>query len=104
MRDVIQGVIEAEGEARRIVEAAHQEEERLIGAAQAQAQATLARAREEIRVQAETIIQSDVQQAQVEKKRRLEKAEFEIRGTMQLDAPTRDQIVDAVVQCVYGSD
>lgn len=104
MRDVIQGVIEAEGEARRIVEAAHQEKERLIGAAQSQALATLARARVETRVEAEKIIESNVQQGQAEKKRRLEKAEFEIRATMQLDDLTRDQIVDAVVQCIYGSD
>ncbi len=90
MREVIQGLIEAEGEAKQLVESARQEADRLVAEAQRRAQGLLAQARTEARVQAE-------------KKRCLEKAELETREAAQLDAATRDQIVRAVVDAVCRS-
>ncbi len=104
MREVIQRVIETEGEAKHMVEAARQEAERLLATAQTEAQAILTRARAETRAQAEKLIDSAVQQAQAEKKQLLAKADLEIREALQLDATTREQIVHAVVQCVCAHD
>jgi vacuolar-type H+-ATPase subunit H len=103
MREVIQQLIEAEGEAKRLVESAHREAERLVGKAEAEAQATLTRVRAEVRVQAGQLVQAAVEHACAEKKQRLEEAHLQIQTELQLDPDTRSQLVQAVVEFVCGT-
>lgn len=60
MRDVIQKVIAAEAEGRRIVEAAKTEAERISSDAQKKAQDIVARARQEARAEAERMVEAAV--------------------------------------------
>jgi vacuolar-type H+-ATPase subunit H len=103
MRDVIQGLLETESQAKQMVQSAREEAERLIADAQKRAQGLLAQTRAETRAQAETIVESAVNQAQAEKKQRLEKATEQVGTTVQLDPATKDQIVRAVVDSICGN-
>ncbi len=102
MREVIQGLVEAEGEARRIVQAARAEADRLVSAAEQRALAMAATARREARAQAIQTIEAAVKAAQEEKRKRLEQAAAEVQSQVRMDEAVHDRFVEAVVRCVCG--
>ena len=100
MRDVIHGLIQAESEAKALVQAARDQGEQLVVEAQKRAQGLLTRSRAETRLQAEKIVESAVNEAHAEKKQCLEKAKARLQETGQLTPATVDQIVQAVVEAI----
>ncbi len=102
MRDVIQSVVEAEAEARRIIESARAEADRTLAEAQEQVQRTLSQARDEGRAASEKVIQTAVQQALERKAELLRNAEIGMRESTRIDPALKERIIDAVVQCVRG--
>lgn len=102
MRDVIQSVVEAEAEARRIVQSAREEADRILAKAQEQVKQNLSQARAEGRAASEKIIQTAVQRALEKKAELLRTAEIGIRESTRIDPDLKEQIIDAVVRCVRG--
>ncbi|MHC1763440.1 MAG: hypothetical protein AB9869_03910 [Verrucomicrobiia bacterium] len=102
MRDVIQSVVEAEAEARRMIQSAREEADRILAEAQEQVQRTLPQARAEGRAASEKVIQTAVQRALEQKAELLRNAEIEIRESTRIDPALKERIIDAVVQCVRG--
>ncbi len=102
MREVIQGLIEAEGEARGIVQSARAEADALVSEAEKRAQRLAAQARLTARAEAAQTIQTAVEAAQAEKIKRLETATFEIQSQVRMDEATRNRLADAVVRCLSG--
>jgi vacuolar-type H+-ATPase subunit H len=102
MRELIQELVQTEAEARRMVEAARIEAERLVADAHKQVQALSARVRAESRVEAEKLIDAAVRQAQAEKSQRVLKAEAEIKQSVRLDVAIQEEIAEAVVRCICG--
>ena len=102
MRELIQELVQTEAEARRMVEAARIQAERLVADAQKQVQALSARVRAESRVEAEKLIDAAVRQAQAEKSQRVLKAEAEIKQSVRLDVAIQEEIAEAVVRCICG--
>lgn len=102
MRDVIQSVVEAEAEARRIVQSAREEADRILAAAQEQAKQKLSQARAEGRAASEKVIQTAVQRALERKAELLRNAEVGILESTRIDPDLKEQIIDAVVRCVRG--
>jgi vacuolar-type H+-ATPase subunit H len=102
MHEVIQGLIEAEGEARAIVQRARAEADRLVADAQQRAHDGGVRARQETRAQAAETIETAVEGAGQEKCKRLEQARAEIQCQVQMTEARRDRLADAVVRCVCG--
>ena len=89
MRDVIQGLVAAEAEAKQLIQSARDEAGRVVQEAQKRAQDLAARMRAETRADVEKILQGAVAEAQGIKEQRLLKARSEIAGRMQLDAGQR---------------
>jgi vacuolar-type H+-ATPase subunit H len=102
MRDVIQKVIKAEGEAKRILQEAQAEAERILADAQKQAHDLLFRRRQEVRVEAERIMAAAIQEAEREKKERLGRAATEIETKVCLEEATKQSAVETVVRFVCG--
>ena len=103
MRDVIQKVIAAEAEAKRILGAGRAEGDRILSEARQQAQELAARSRQEARAEAGRILESAVQEAEGEKQKRLSRSIAEIEAQIHLDEATRQHAVDAVVRFVCGA-
>ncbi len=103
MREVIQKVLEAEAEAKRLVEAAKAEADRLVSQAQQESQEFVARAREEARAEAGRLLDAATRQAEQEKRERLDRAAADIETQIQLDEETRQRAVEAALRCVCGS-
>lgn len=102
MREVIQGLIETEREARGLVQSARAEADGLVADAEKRAQDLLARAREEARAEAASAIETAVKAARQEKAKRLQDAAVEVERQVRMDEALRAQLVDAVVRCVLG--
>lgn len=102
MREVIQTVLEAEAEARRMVEAGRGEGACIVSEAQRQAEELLAQAGRQARMEAEGIVAAAVQVAEREKRDRLARAARDIEAEVRLDETTRVRAVEAVVRCVCG--
>ncbi|MDE3068271.1 MAG: hypothetical protein KGJ60_12055 [Verrucomicrobiota bacterium] len=102
MRDVIQKVIEAEAEAKRLVQAARIEAERMESTARKQAQDLVAQARQEARWEAEKILEAATQEAEQERKERLAGATARIETQVRLDDPTLQRAAEAAARCVCG--
>jgi len=102
MRDVIQKVIKAEGEAKRILQEAQAEAERILADAQKQAHDLLFRRRQEVRVEAERIMAAAIQEGEREKKERLGRAAAEIETQVRLEEATKQSAVETVVRFVCG--
>lgn len=100
MRDVVQKIIATESEAKRIVEAAKDEADRIMADAQKKGREMVERARQEALIEANRIIETVVKAAEEEKEHRLADAAAEIEGTIELDPNTRHQIVERVVRWV----
>ncbi len=102
MRDVVQKVIEAEAEAKRLVQAAQAEAERILAEAQNQGQQLITRARQEARTEAERMVEAAVRAAEQEKQKRLAHLAAEIESSLRLDEATRRHAVAAAIRCVCG--
>jgi vacuolar-type H+-ATPase subunit H len=100
MREVIQGLIEAEAEARHIVESARQEADALLSDAEKRAREVAAQARQAARAEAARTIDTAVEAAQQEKRKQLEKAAAEIDHEARIDDATLERLAQAVVRCV----
>jgi vacuolar-type H+-ATPase subunit H len=102
MREVIQKVLEAENEAKRIVERANAERDQILSDAQKQAKELKARIRKETQVQAERLVHMAVQEAEKKKQALLVQLAAEIETQFQLDEATVQRVVPASVRCVCG--
>ena len=102
MRDVIQNMLDAEAEAKRITQAAEEEGERLRGEARAEIQALTDRSREETRNEADRIVATAVAEAERQRKDRIARAADRIEAEVRLDETLRRGAVEAVVRAVIG--
>ena len=103
MRDVIQKVIAAEGEAKLIVKAARKEGDCILTDARTQAQDLVDQARKEARLEAERMLEAAEQEANQEKQERLTRAAAEIQTQIRLEEPIMQRAVGIVVRCVCRS-
>lgn len=103
MRDVIQKVIAAEGEAKLIVKAARKEGDCILTDARTQAQDLMDQARKEARLEAERMLEAAEQEANQEKQERLTRAAAEIQTQIRLEEPIMQRAVGIVVRCVCRS-
>jgi vacuolar-type H+-ATPase subunit H len=103
MREVMQRVIETEGEAKGIVEAAKAEADRISLDAQMKAQEIVEKARYEAVGEGEKIVSAAVESAEREKKERIAKAVEETGSTIKIEGDTREWAVGEVIRCVAGS-
>jgi vacuolar-type H+-ATPase subunit H len=103
MRDVIQKVIAAEGEAKLIVQAAWKESDRILTNARTQTQELMDRARKEARLEAERMLEAAEHEANQEKQERLTQAAAKIQTQIQLEEPIMQRAVGIVVRCVCSS-
>ena len=103
MRDVIQKVIAAEGEAKLIVKAARKEGDCILTDARTQAQDLMDQARKEARLEAERMLEAAEQEANQEKQERLTRAAAEIQTQIRLEEPIMQRAVGIVVRCVCSS-
>jgi vacuolar-type H+-ATPase subunit H len=97
MREIIQSLVAAEAEAQRIVQSGQEEAERLLAEAEKRAQTILSTARSEARLEGERLVRAAVEESQESKRQQLQKARAEIQERVQLDAPTREALIQAVV-------
>jgi vacuolar-type H+-ATPase subunit H len=102
MRDVIQKVIEAEGEAKLILKSTREEAEYVLAAARQRAQGIVEQARRETRTEADQILARAEDDVTRQKQERLEQAGRDIQEQIRLDDATRLNAVSAVLRCVRG--
>lgn len=102
MRDVIQRVIAAEAEAKRIIEAAKTEADRISSDAQKKGQHLVAQARQEARAEAERMLEAAIHGAEREKQERLACIAAEIETQVCLGETIRQRAVAGAVRCVCG--
>lgn len=100
MRDIIQGIIATEGEAKSVVEKARAEADRILSEAQRKGQEILDHARMEAFAEAEKIVETAVASAEEEKQDRLARASSDIERQIQIDEATKKWAVEEVVRCV----
>lgn len=100
MREVIQGLLEAEGEARRIVQSAREAAVELVAEAMKCARESVEQARHAARAEAAQAILTAVQAAQKERQQRLQNAKVEIERQVCMDEATCSRLADAVVRCI----
>lgn len=103
MQDVIHRVMEAEGEARRILQDAQSEADRLLGEARLQAQQRADRVRTEVRQAADRLIDEAEQAAEQQKAEQLTLAAAQIESGIRIDEVLHRSAVDAVVACVAAA-
>lgn len=99
---LLQRVVEAENEAKSIVESARAEAERIQAEAERQARARASPGRQAHRRAREQLLERALAEARGEKERRLAEAARAIEHEVILDDPTRQKLVDAVVRCACG--
>ena len=104
MQNVIQRVMEAEGEAQRILQDARTEAERLVDEARQQVKVKESQSRINVRLMADTLIEKAVQAAENEKAAQLARAVLAMNSGTHLDDPVRRCAVKAVVDCVAGKN
>lgn len=102
MQNVIRGVMEAEKEAQRILQAARAEAERLTGEARQRAKANEEQTRSDVCRTADTLIENSVKAAESEKSAQLARAVLEMESGVRIDDSARRCAVTAVFECVTG--
>ena len=102
MREVIQKVIEAEIQAKRLVETSQAEAEAILSTARRQSQELVARVEKEARLEAERIVEAGALEAEREKNERLGRAAAETETQVRLEGPAQQRAVESVVRCVGG--
>ncbi|MDK2856989.1 MAG: hypothetical protein PWQ29_603 [Verrucomicrobiota bacterium] len=104
MQDVIHQVMEAENEAKQILQEARTEAERLLSEARRQARANDEQARTEVRRTADELIENAVKAAEDKKAAQLARAVQEMESSVLIDDQLRRFAVAAVVDCVAGKN
>jgi len=102
MREVIQKVLEAEDEGRRMIEAARAEAEGVVLEARRQGLELVETARASARTTAERIVNAAVAEAERQKQADLARITAEIGTRGCLTEATQEAAVGAVVRCVCG--
>jgi vacuolar-type H+-ATPase subunit H len=103
MQDVIHRVMEAEGEARKILQDAQGEADRLVGEARSQAKQRADQVRTEVRQAADKLLKEAEQAAEQQKAEQLALAAVQIDSGIRIDDALRRSAVDAVVACVAAA-
>lgn len=103
MRDVVQKMVEAEAEAKRILAQAQAEADRILAEARAKAQEIAGHHREELREQTTQIAEKAIQAAEAERRERLARAATKIEAEVRLDDAVRKEAVNAVIRTVAGN-
>jgi vacuolar-type H+-ATPase subunit H len=96
--------MEAEGEAKRILQSAQTEAGHLVGEARLQANANEEQARAEVRLAVDTLLSDAVQAAETEKAAQLARAAQEVESSLRIEESLRCRAVDAVIACVAGTN
>jgi vacuolar-type H+-ATPase subunit H len=102
MRNIIQQVMEAEAEAKRMVSAAREEAEEALTKARREAQQILEDGRREACAEADRIRDAAQADGEREKRERIEAARAELDTAVGLDPAIRKEALDAVARCVCG--
>lgn len=100
MREAIQKVIEAEREAKHLIEAAKAEAARISAQGQRKAEEILSRIEQQTQAEAQTILDDATREANEEKERRLVQAKGEIESQVQLNEKVRREVVATIIRCV----
>jgi F-type H+-transporting ATPase subunit b len=100
MRDIIQRVMAAEGEAKEISKASREEAGKLLATARQRAQETVEQARAEARAEADRIIAQAEADVLRQRNEQLHAAELGIQEEVQLDEVARRAAVSALLRCV----
>jgi vacuolar-type H+-ATPase subunit H len=100
MRDVIEKIIATESEAKLIVDAARTEADRILSDGQKNGHEVVERARQEVLIEAERIVEAAIETAEREKQHRLADAAVEIEKQIQLEPTIKKWAIEGVVQCV----
>jgi V/A-type H+/Na+-transporting ATPase subunit G/H len=100
MNEIIQKIIATETEAKTITAAARAEAEQILLNARKIGQDMIERAHQEVRIEAERIVNDAVKEAEQEKKKLLARAAGEIEGQIRLDHARKQWAVEGVVRCV----
>lgn len=100
MQDVIQRIIAAESEARRIVESAKSEADRILSDAQKKGHDIIEQARTRALLESDEIVKAAVKKAEQEKQLHLADAVIEIEKQIRLEPRTKQLAVEGVIRCV----
>jgi vacuolar-type H+-ATPase subunit H len=100
MREIIQKIIATESAAKNTVEASRAEADSISSAAQKEGRDVVERARQEVLIEAERILEAAVEAAEREKQRCLADAAIEIESKIQLEPASRKSAIEGVVRCV----
>ena len=103
MRDVIQKMLEAEAEAKRIVAGAEAEAERIRADARRQAHQLTDQARAETRTDTDRIAEEAAGRSDSQRRAAIADAAKTIDDGLHLDEPLRTRAVETVVRRVCGS-
>lgn len=102
MREVIQALLDAEAEAKRVVEQARVEAERIVSDARKQAAEMETSAAQQIRAEAGQRIERAAESARAEKQKRLAAEQARIKEEFRPGPATLEVIVKAAVDCICG--
>ena len=102
MRDVIRKLVDAESEARRMVDAARVEADRIAADARHAAEELAARSRRDARREAEEVVETATREALRIKRERLAHASAAIEAEVGVDSAVRQGLIDAAVRHVCG--
>ena len=103
MHDVVKMVIQAEAEAKGILQDAEAQAEGLAADARRRAQEIVKAIRREAAEQTDAMLQAAEQDAQRERQDRLTRASAQIETAVHLDPPTVRALVEAVLCHVHGA-
>jgi len=102
MRDVIQEMLKAEAEAKRIVAEAETEAERIRTEARRQAQQLLDQSRAEARAEADRIADGASRRSEDERQAAIARAAETIEAGLRMDEQLRTRAVEGIGRCVCG--
>lgn len=102
MRDVIQRILQAESEAKHLLEQARQEAERIETQARNEAQEIEADVQRELQTEAGRILEETARRAEQEKHELLDRATRDIEEQVQLPEILKKKAVQEVIRCVCG--
>jgi vacuolar-type H+-ATPase subunit H len=100
MNEVIARVMEAEAEARRIVDAARTESDRILSAARDEARQLSARIRKDTQTEADRLMEESIGAARQKKQTGLTRYAAELDARLPLAPSTEESAVAAALMCV----
>lgn len=102
MRDVVQMVLQAEEESKRILQEAESAANDIVTQARRKAQDIVEAARRKTIEQADALVSGAERECENEKQRRLSQRAEEIEAMVRLDEEVAESAVKAVLRCVRG--